>query len=688
MLVQCSIFQLLDMQTKGLGIEMCGTFTQNPDSSILRHSIPMPNRTDLNAAPCFTPRYQHFLYALYVYSILFLKNKWNQVIPPQAKKTNVSNRDCWKGWKIQSRAFNQINCHCVTIRCHCVLTLILRAHAARREVMALYGSRCKRVQCTHLALQPALARRSVLPIPAVRGRAGRRSGVGWEKLEPTRFSSLPAIPRDLQALLTMVAVFQRAALPWNRTESPGAPTTSPAARPHLCPGQPRSPRRGRAGGDRRGGGASPRTWRRWRHPAAPRPPADPGPAPPHLPRRPIPPPRRPRAHGAARSGRRRGKRRAPAQVRPPPLLRLATRPPHAPAGGGGGETGKSGSAACFPPSLHHSLPPPPPARVRTKGRGPTPGERRSLCGVGASRSPAGNEARGPVLPARPRDREGRKVRRWGALTRLPSPRTFAPLALSLSPSLRGRRDAGSSDGAGHSQPAAPCFGGRRRARSVPGGFTIDTGQRARVSVCVRVCARAGGGASPGAPSREGGSGGEALFTRRLNPAAPPHRPMLGLVHAPPPPTPRAGRWYSPARQAPSPRRGRGGAQSLWRSKPGVHAANQHEGAELPGARLRAGVEARGWQLGVLWGRAPRSAVLCRKDGEDPFREEVSGWELAPVYWLFFLAAPRSAGERWGELLSAGPHCMLGLVVLLWSPERLSRMKSQVDCYPITLPYNL
>lgn len=392
----------------------------------------------------------------------------------------------------------------------------------------------------------SLGRRSVLPTSPVRGHAGRRSGVGCEKLEPACSSSLPAIPRDLQALLTMVAVFQRAALPWKRSESPRAPPGSPAARPHLCP------RRGRQGRGR----LSP-------HLAAvtsPRrpPPADPGPAPPHLPRRPI--------HGAPGSGRRAGKRRAPAQVWPPPLLRLATRPPHAPARGGGGQTAERGSAACFPPSLHHSLPPPPPARARTKGRGPSPGERRSLCGAGVSRSPAGDGEPGLVSAARPRDREGREVRGWGALTRLPSPRTFTLLALSLSPSLRGRRGARSSGGAGHSQLAAPCFGGRRRARSVHGGFTIDTGQRARVSVCVRVCAPAGGGASPGAPSRAGGSGGEALFTRRPNPAAPPHRPMLGLVHAPPPPTPRAGRWYSPARRAPSPRRGRGGAPPLWRNR--------------------------------------------------------------------------------------------------------------------------
>lgn len=100
--------------------------------------------------------------------------------------------------------------------------------------------------------QPFLGRRSVLPIPPVRGRAGRRSGAGWEKLEPTRFSSLPAIPRDLRALLTMVAVFQRAALPWNRTESPCAPTGGPAARAPLCPDQRRSPRREGTGGEGRG----------------------------------------------------------------------------------------------------------------------------------------------------------------------------------------------------------------------------------------------------------------------------------------------------------------------------------------------------------------------------------------------------------------------------------------------------
>ncbi|CAN8204343.1 unnamed protein product, partial [Coccothraustes coccothraustes] len=69
--------------------------------------------------------------------------------------------------------------------------------------MALYRSRCKREHCTHLAVQPALGRSSVLPVSPVRGGAGRRSAAGWEKLEPTCFSSLPAIPRDLQALLTM-----------------------------------------------------------------------------------------------------------------------------------------------------------------------------------------------------------------------------------------------------------------------------------------------------------------------------------------------------------------------------------------------------------------------------------------------------------------------------------------------------
>lgn len=280
-----------------------------------------------------------------------------------------------------------------------------------------HGTVPLQVQCPHLAAQPALGQGSVLPIDPVRGRgglAGRRSGAGCEKLEPTRFSSLPAIPRDLRALLTMVAVFRRAALPWNRTESPCAP-----------PGGPASPgARGGSGGEGAplpapgGGDVTP-------PPPARRPRADPGPAPPHL-------PRRPRAHGAP--GTASGKRRSPAQVRPPPL---PSRPPPrntppscpCPRGrrGAGGERLR-GALPSFPPSLPL---PPPPARERTKGRGPTPGERRSLCGAGASRSPAGDGERVP--PARPRDREGREVRGWGALTRLPSPRTFTPLALSLSP---------------------------------------------------------------------------------------------------------------------------------------------------------------------------------------------------------------------------------------------------------------
>lgn len=357
--------------------------------------------------------------------------------------------------------------------------------------------------------------------------------------------------------------------------------------------QPRCPRR-----ERRGGGASPRTWRRWRHPAAPRAPAA---------RWPRPRSAAPSPPAAGTRGARHSEREAPlsgtSAAPSPPLPSSASQ--HAPLMPlPAGAAGSRGRAAPRRASLLPSIP-----ASATAPR------------AGADKGEGTNTWRAPV------PLWGRRVpqprRRWGAGPSRPpqGPRgkggtgvggTYSPaLAAHLhaarpqpQPSLRGRRGAGSSGGAGHSQPAAPRSGGRRRARSVPGGFTIDTGQSARVSVCVRVCARAGGGASPGAPSRRGGSGGEALFTRRPNPAAPPPPPDARAGPCATPPTPRAGRWYSPARRAPSPRRwdaaeaGCAGGQSArgggaGRGSPG-HAAGPERweprggdcGAAGPGSPLR------------------------------------------------------------------------------------------------------
>lgn len=98
----------------------------------------------------------------------------------------------------QTGAFNLVKCHRVAIRCHCTFTSIPKAHAAWKEVTAMYRSRCKRTQRIHPALKRALRRSCTFSL--FRPRLRRAQGKPFcrpQKLEPTSFSrSRPAaIPK-------------------------------------------------------------------------------------------------------------------------------------------------------------------------------------------------------------------------------------------------------------------------------------------------------------------------------------------------------------------------------------------------------------------------------------------------------------------------------------------------------------
>lgn len=321
----------------------------------------------------------------------------------------------------------------------------------------------------------------------------------------------------------------------------------------------------------------------------------------------------------------RGKRRTPAKPRPPPSPPLPSPPHNTPPPPHPRETGEKGlRGRDVPPSF-------PPCRrplhgAQTKGREPTPGGGRSLCGAGTAPGKGGE--RGLVPPA-PGAAEG-GVEGGGSTYRparlpcaaRPSPHTFTPL--SFGPSLRlrrcPRRPLGeTSRGAGRSARAAEPAGGggrvrpRRRRGASPRGVTIGTGQR----VCLPVRAREAGPL----PARRGGREG-GLFTRRPDPA--PSRsgwsmrrraPPLNARQASPPTPPRGRRVVQsgpPGSLSPLTERG-GACRCVTCPKPATGDQSAAGGVAPWGCPGRGGGSSQGSSGGAAGPARPRAVALRRRD---------------------------------------------------------------------------